>query len=100
MPNSQGQGSRVIGLTGSKEKCDWLVNELGYDIAINYKDSDWCDQLVAASPNRLDFIFDNVGGEILDLSLKHIAMRGMALLCGSTSQYAQKKCEGPIIKFG
>ena len=88
-------GATVIGLTGSEEKCDWLVNELGYDIAINYKDSDWYDQLVAAAPDKLNFIFDNVGGEVLDLSLKHIAMRGMVLLCGSTSQYAQEEIRGP-----
>ncbi|MFP6801508.1 MAG: NADP-dependent oxidoreductase [Pseudomonadales bacterium] len=88
-------GSTVIGLTGNEEKCDWLVSELGYDVAINYKDSDWYDQLVAAAPDRLDFIFDNVGGEVLDLSLKHIAMRGMVLLCGATSQYAQEEMHGP-----
>jgi hypothetical protein len=88
-------GSTVIGLTGSAKKCEWLVNELGYDIAINYKDGDWFDQLVAAAPKKLDFIFDNVGGEVLDLSLKHIAMHGMVLLCGSTSQYAQEEMHGP-----
>ena len=88
-------GANVIGLTGSKEKCDWLVNELGYDIAINYKDRDWYGQLEFAAPNRLDFIFDNVGGDVLNSSLRHIAMGGTVLLCGSTSQYAQEKMRGP-----
>lgn len=88
-------GSTVIGLTGNQEKCDWLVNELGYDVAINYNDSDWYDQLVAAAPERLDVIFDNVGGEILDKSLKLIGMRGVVLLCGSTSQYTEEEMKGP-----
>jgi NADPH-dependent curcumin reductase CurA len=88
-------GATVIGLTGSKEKCDWLTAELGYDIAINYKDADWYEQLEASAPNRLDVIFDNVGGTILDRSMKLIGMRGVVLLCGSTSQYTEEEMVGP-----
>mgnify|MGYP001560819020 FL=1 len=88
-------GAKVIGLTGSAEKCLWLVEELGYDVAINYKDDDWYDQLLEAAPERLDVIFDNVGGEILDKSLKLIGMRGVVLLCGSTSQYTEEEMKGP-----
>lgn len=88
-------GARVIGLTGSAKKCAWLVDELGYDIAINYKDSDWYEQLEKAAPERLDVIFDNVGGNILDQSLKLIGMRGVVLLCGSTSQYSEEEMRGP-----
>ena len=88
-------GARVIGLTGTPEKCRWLVDELGYDVAINYKDSDWYEQLVAAAPDKLDVIFDNVGGDILDQSLKLIGMRGVVLLCGSTSQYVAEEMTGP-----
>ena len=88
-------GARTIGLAGSAEKCAWLTDELGYDVAINYKDTDWFDQLTAAAPDRLDVIFDNVGGEVLDESLKLIGMRGIVLLCGSTSQYAQEEMRGP-----
>ena len=88
-------GATVIGITGSAQKCQWLTEELGYDIAINYHDRDWFDQLEAAAPERIDVIFDNVGGDILDQSLKHIATRGIVLLCGSTSQYAQDEMVGP-----
>ena len=88
-------GATVIGLTGSAEKCLWLVEELGYDIAINYKDADWYDQLVEAAPERLDVIFDNVGGSILNESLRLIGMHGMVLLCGSTSQYTEEEMSGP-----
>ncbi|MBO6556368.1 MAG: NADP-dependent oxidoreductase [Pseudomonadales bacterium] len=88
-------GARVIGLTGSKEKCTWLVDELGFDVAIDYKDDDWYAQLEKAAPDRLDVIFDNVGGDILDESLKLIGMRGVVLLCGSTSQYVADEMTGP-----
>ena len=88
-------GAKVIGLTGSAEKCAWLTDDLGFDVAINYKDADWYEQLEAAAPDRLDVIFDNVGGVILDRSLKLIAMRGVELLCGSTSQYSQETMVGP-----
>lgn len=88
-------GAKVIGLTGSAEKCQWLKSELGFDVAINYRDADWYEQLEHAAPDRLDVIFDNVGGELLDTSLKLIGMRGVVLLCGSTSQYAAEEMRGP-----
>jgi NADPH-dependent curcumin reductase CurA len=88
-------GATTIGLAGGPEKCRWLVNELGYDVAIDYKRSDWFEQLKAAAPDRLDFIFDNVGGEVLNESLKLIGMHGTVLLCGSTSQYSQDQMSGP-----
>jgi NADPH-dependent curcumin reductase CurA len=88
-------GARTIGITSSAEKCRWLTEELGYDIAINYRQGDLYEQLAAAAPERIDVIFDNVGGEVLDESLRLIAMRGVVLLCGSTSQYPAETMTGP-----
>ncbi len=88
-------GCRVIGLTGSDAKCRWLQDTLGYHAAINYHDPDWYAQLEEAAPDRLDIIFDNVGGTLLDESLKLIGMRGVVLLCGSTSQYPAAHMSGP-----
>lgn len=88
-------GATVIGLTGSKDKCRWLTEEMGFDVAINYKEDDWFEQLAAAAPDRLDVIFDNVGGDVLDQSLKLIGMHGVVLLCGSTSQYSEAEMKGP-----
>lgn len=88
-------GARVIGIAGSDEKCRWLVDELGFDCAVNYKDGDLYEKLVDAAPDRIDFIFDNVGGEVLNQSLRWIAMRGTVLLCGSTSQYSEEEMSGP-----
>lgn len=88
-------GARVIGICGSDEKCRWLEQELGFDLGINYRGGDLYQQLVDAAPERIDFVFDNVGGKVLDESLRWIAMRGKVLLCGSTSQYGAEAIAGP-----
>lgn len=88
-------GSKVFGTTSSNEKCKWLVNELGYDYAFNYNDSGWLQNLKDASNGRLDIIFDNSGGDVMNESLKLIGMNGIVLLCGSTSQYFEDEMKGP-----
>jgi NADPH-dependent curcumin reductase CurA len=88
-------GARTIGVTGSDEKCRWLVDQLGFDAAINYRAGDLYAAICKAAPDRLDVIFDNVGGPIMDESLKWIAMHGTVLLCGATSQYTEEKMTGP-----
>ena len=87
--------ARVVGISGSVAKCRWLVEELGYDIAINYRDDDWVEQLRAACPEGIDVVFDNVGGAIMNESLKLLAMHAVVLLCGSTSQYPADEMSGP-----
>jgi NADPH-dependent curcumin reductase CurA len=95
-------GARVIGIAGSDDKCHWLENVLGFDRAINYREGNLYDQLKAAAPDRIDFVFDNVGGPILDESLRWLAMHAKVLLCGSTSQYGAEAIAGPsqYIWFG
>jgi NADPH-dependent curcumin reductase CurA len=88
-------GARVIGICGSDDKCRWLTEELGFDHAINYRGGRLYEQLVAAAPDRINFVFDNVGGPVLDESLRWIAMHAKVLLCGSTSQYGQDAIAGP-----
>ena len=88
-------GARTIGLTSTEEKCRWLESELGYHVAINYRAPDFREQLGRAAPERIDAIFDNVGGAVLDESLRLIGMRGCVLLCGSTSQYPAETMQGP-----
>jgi NADPH-dependent curcumin reductase len=88
-------GARTIGITSSPAKCRWLTETLGYDVAIDYSAGNLHEQLEAAAPERLDVIFDNVGGEILDTSLRLIGMRGTVLLCGATSQYPAENMAGP-----
>lgn len=88
-------GARTIGITSSDDKCRWLTETLGYDAAINYNKGNLYDQLAKVAPDRIDVIFDNVGGDVLDQSLRLIGMRGTVLLCGSTSQYPEAEMRGP-----
>ncbi|KAI7976319.1 hypothetical protein EIK77_010792 [Talaromyces pinophilus] len=86
---------RVVGLAGSADKCRFLTEELGFDVAINYKDKDWKKQLRAACPEYIDVYFDNVGGEILDACLGLAARDARFAISGHISQYSAAKPEGP-----
>ncbi|KAJ5082174.1 hypothetical protein N7532_011217 [Penicillium argentinense] len=86
---------RVVGLAGSKEKCEFLVRELGFDAAVNYKDGDWRKQLKEATPEYIDVFFDNTGGEILDACLARAARDSRFVICGAISQYNTSKPQGP-----
>ncbi|MGH2842289.1 MAG: NADP-dependent oxidoreductase, partial [Solirubrobacteraceae bacterium] len=78
---------RVIGIAGGEEKCRWLVEELGFDAAIDYKSEDVRRALRAAAPAGVDVYFDNVGGEILDAVLTRLARGARVVICGAVSQY-------------
>src|SRR5262249_28569447 len=60
------KGCQVVGIAGSQEKCKWITEELGFDVAINYKTEKVYDALKRTCPKGIDIYFDNVGGEILD----------------------------------
>ncbi|RSZ57458.1 NADP-dependent oxidoreductase [Massilia atriviolacea] len=80
-------GCRVVGIAGGKEKCDFVVNELGFDACIDYKNSAVKDGLKEHCPNGVDVYFDNVGGDILDTVLTRINLRARIVICGAISQY-------------
>jgi NADPH-dependent curcumin reductase CurA len=82
-----GGAGRVVGIVGSEEKRRWVTEDLGFDDAINYKAEPIGAALAAKLPDGVDLYWDNVGGEILDTCLEHLAMRGRVVLCGSISRY-------------
>lgn len=86
---------RVVGLAGSRDKCEFLTRELGFDAAVNYKDADWKKQLREATPEYIDVFFDNTGGEILDACLARAARNARFVICGAISQYNAAKPQGP-----
>ena len=86
--------SKVIGIAGGPEKCAWIVDELGFDAAIDYKSEDVRRRLKAEAP-AIDVYFDNVGGEILNAALANIAMHGRVVLCGAISGYNERNAPGP-----
>ena len=91
------KGCRAVGLAGSDAKCKWIVDELGFDAAINYKTEDVAAALKRACPKGIDIYFDNVGGDILDACLKQMNLQGRIPTCGLISQYnATSTPPGPI----
>jgi len=80
-------GCRAIGIAGGAEKCRWLVEQAGYDAAIDYKAGDIKQQIKDLCPNGIDVIFDNVGGAILDAMLTRIATGARVVICGGISRY-------------
>lgn len=81
------KGARVVGIAGGPEKCALLTDQLGADVAVDYRASDWRDQLVAATPNGIDVDFENVGGEIMDAVIARLNIRARVVLCGMISGY-------------
>lgn len=90
------KGCRVVGLAGSDAKIDYLVHELKFDHAINYKKNNFADLLREATPNGVDVYFDNVGGDITDHVLHRINRHARIVVCGQISMYnASKPDIGP-----
>ena len=87
---------RVVGIAGGPEKCRDLVEQLGFDAAIDYKAQDVGAALGEHCPKGIDVFFDNVGGEILDAALAHLARKARVVICGAISQYnATGAMKGP-----
>ena len=80
-------GCRVIGIAGTQEKVDYVVDELGFDAGINYKTEDVSGRLTELCPDGVNVYWDNVGGEISDAVIEQIAVKGRAVVCGLISQY-------------
>jgi NADPH-dependent curcumin reductase CurA len=77
----------VVGIAGGKDKCDFVVNQLGFDACIDYKNDSVKDGLKQHCPQGVDVYFDNVGGEILDTVLTRINLKARIVICGAISQY-------------
>lgn len=89
------KGCKVIGIAGGKHKCDYLINELGFDAAIDYKNESVRKAIKRECPTGIDVYFDNVGGEILDTALMFLRMYARVVICGAISQYNEMTAKGP-----
>jgi NADPH-dependent curcumin reductase len=85
----------VIGIAGGPQKCRWIVDELGFDAAIDYKAEDVGQRLEQLAPDGVDVLLDNVGGDILDAVLGHLARGARVVLSGGLSQYNADEMRGP-----
>ena len=80
-------GCRVVGSTSSAEKCRWIVDELGFDAAVDYKSGTLMQDVRKACPDGIDVYFDNTGGDMLTVALSRMNMWGRVSCCGVVSQY-------------
>ncbi len=84
---AKAEGMRVIGVAGGKEKCDWIVNELGFDAAIDYKAEGMRETLAELTPNGIDIYFENTGGPIQHLVFERMNAHGRVIVCGMIADY-------------
>jgi NADPH-dependent curcumin reductase len=89
------KGCRAIGIAGGPDKCRWLVEELGFDAAIDYKAENVRRALRNHAPDGVDLFLDNVGGEILDAVLARLARGARIVISGGVSQYNADRVQGP-----
>lgn len=90
------KGCKAIGIAGGPEKCRYVVEELGFDACIDYKNESVAAGLKEHCPKGMDVYFDNVGGEILDHCLARLKMKARIVICGAISQYNNKEdVQGP-----
>ncbi|KAG0306156.1 hypothetical protein BGZ98_002864 [Dissophora globulifera] len=83
-------GAFVIGSAGSDEKVNYLLNDLGFDAAFNYKTKDTRAELDAVAPQGIEIYFDHVGGETLDIALEKLKVNGLIVAIGSISTTSVK----------
>jgi len=87
------KGCRAVGIAGGAEKCRYLVADLGFDAAIDYKSEDVTATLRKSCPQGMNIYFDNVGGDILEAALANLARGARIVICGAISQYCNT---GPV----
>jgi NADPH-dependent curcumin reductase CurA len=89
------KGCKVIGIAGGKAKCDYVVNELGFDACIDYKSQDVGAELDRLVPEGVDINFEQVGGDIMVAVLERMRLFGRIPLCGMISSYNATESADP-----
>jgi len=84
---AKADGLTVVGIVGSDEKADWIVNELGFDGAVNYKSDDLAAKLTELTPNGIDVYFENTGGPIQHHVFARMNAHGRIAVCGMIADY-------------
>lgn len=93
------KGAKVVGIAGTDEKIDYLINELGFDAAVNYNKESFKEDLTDALPNGVDVYYDNVGGIVSDTVMTLLNRNSRIPVCGAISSYNLKDVDlGPRIQ--
>ncbi len=80
-------GCRVVGIAGGPQKCNYVVEQLGFDACVDHRDPDMAQALQAACPTGVDLYFDNVGGAVRDTVWPLMRQNGRVVLCGLIAEY-------------
>lgn len=80
-------GCRVVGIAGGRQKCDYVIDQLGFDACVDYKGGNLFKDVKAAAPNGIDGLFENVGGAVMDSALARMNPFGRIALCGMIAGY-------------
>ena len=88
------KGCKAVGLAGGPDKCKYVVEELGFDDCIDYKQGNLEESLLSACPEGIDIYFDNTGGDILNACLSNMAMGGRVIFCGAVAEYGKGESTG------
>ena len=81
------RGCRVVGIAGAQEKCDYVVDELGFDACVTHRRDDLADALRTACPNGIDVYFENVGGKVFEAVLPLLNTFARVPVCGRIANY-------------
>lgn len=83
-------GCRVVGIAGGAEKCRRLIEDYGFDVAIDYKGKSQealAAAIAEAAPDGANVVFENVGGTVFEAEVSNLAMHARIVLCGLISEY-------------
>jgi NADPH-dependent curcumin reductase CurA len=94
----KGAGS-VVGIAGSREKCDHVVRDLGFDACVSHRDPDLAGALGAVCPKGIDIYFENVGGAVFAAALQHLNEQARIPLCGLISEYNNESGSFPGVSL-
>ncbi|MFK7830253.1 MAG: NADP-dependent oxidoreductase [Congregibacter sp.] len=86
---AKADGLRVIGVAGDDEKCGWIVDELGFDGAINYKTDEIAAKLQELAPGGIDIYFENTGGAVQQHVMDRMNAHGRIIVCGMIADYGK-----------
>jgi NADPH-dependent curcumin reductase len=90
------KGCHVVGIAGGADKCQYAVEELGFDACIDHRSADFPQQLAAACAKGIDVYFENVGGAVFDAVLPLLNTHARVPVCGLIAHYnATSLPDGP-----
>jgi NADPH-dependent curcumin reductase len=90
------KGCRVVGIAGGRDKCEYAVHALGFDVCLDHREPDLAKRLAAAAPAGIDVYFENVGGTVLQAVVPLLNLGARVPLCGLVAWYnLEQPPEGP-----